>query len=147
MFAHPMHETNTFLLNEICKSLHHRVHHRLEELGLYRGQQFMLFALWQEEGLTHSELAEHMRVSPATVSNGVKRMERAGFVERRPDPTDERVSRVYLTEAGRGVRGAVERAWQELEARAFSGFDEGELSSLRQLLHRVLENLIGEQVC
>jgi len=142
-----MQETNTFLLTEICKSLHHRVHHRLDELGLYRGQQFMLFALWQEEGLTHSDLAEHMRVSPATVSNGVKRMEKAGFVERRPDPSDERVSRVYLTEAGRSVRGAVERTWRELDAQAFAGFDEGELSSLRQLLCRVLENLIQECVC
>ena len=42
----------------ICKLHHTRAHALLEELGLYRGQPPMLRALWEQEGLTHGELAE-----------------------------------------------------------------------------------------
>lgn len=137
-----MHETATFLLAQVCRGLHRRVHCRLEELGLYRGQQGILHVLWQQEGRAHSELAEELRVSPATISNAVKRMERAGFVLRRPDPEDERISRVYLTDAGRAVRGAVEETWHELEERAFAGLDQEEQAAFRHALRRILENLM-----
>ena len=50
------------------------------------------------QGITHSELAHRMRVSPETVTNMLQRMEKTGFVERRPGAEDQRVSRVYLTD-------------------------------------------------
>jgi DNA-binding MarR family transcriptional regulator len=134
-------ETASFLLAQTCKRLRQQVHHRLDRLGLYGGQQFILFALWQQEGQSHSELAETLHVSPATISNAVKRMEKAGFVQRRPDFTDERISRVFLTEAGRSIRGALEETWCDMEKRAFAGFSKEESSTFRQGLKRVLENL------
>jgi DNA-binding MarR family transcriptional regulator len=132
-----------YLLAHVCRAHHTRVRARLHELGLYRGQQFVLCALWEEEGVTHSELADHLNVHPATVSNGLKRMERAGFVERRPDPEDQRVSRVYLTDAGREIRGAVEGVWATLEEQTLKGFSAEDQATLECLLERVYENLEG----
>ena len=130
-----------YLLGRVCKSHYFRARTLLEDLGLYRGQQFVLCALWKEEGITHSELADRLGVHPTTVTNAVKRMERSGFVERRPDPRDERVSRVYLTDAGRGIRGAVERVWAELEEETLDGFSDEERETLARLLDRIRENL------
>jgi len=45
-------------------------------------------------------------------------MEKAGFIERRDDPEDERISRVYLTDAGRDVRSEVEAVWHTFAAPA-----------------------------
>jgi DNA-binding MarR family transcriptional regulator len=130
-----------YRLARVCKAHRVRAHARLEELGLHGGQQFVLCALWNEEGISHSELADWLHVHPATVTNALKRMERAGFVERRADPQDQRVSRVYLTDAGHKIQDAVERVWAELEANAFEGFSEEERETLQGLLERVLENL------
>ncbi len=130
-----------YLLGQVCKAHYFRARTLLEDLGLYRGQQFVLCALWKEEGITHSELADRLGVHPTTVTNAVKRMERSGFVERRPDPRDERVSRVYLTDAGRGIRGAVERVWAELEEETLDGFSDEERQTLARLLDRIRENL------
>ena len=132
-----------YALTHVCKAQYRRA--MLDEIGLYRGQQFVLCALWDEEGLTHSELADRLRVHPATVTNALKRMERAGFLERRADPKDQRVSRVYLTDAGRDIRGAVERVWAELERQTFSGFSEGERQMLEGFLDRVRGNLQGSE--
>ena len=146
----PMQDTTGYLLSQICKLNRARIHAMLEEVGLYGGQQFILHVLWENEGLTHSELAEWSHVQPATITNALKRMERAGFVERRHDSEDQRVSRVYLTEAGRSARGAVEKMWQEIEEQTFAALHEEERAQLHRLLLRVYETFVegsGELGC
>jgi DNA-binding MarR family transcriptional regulator len=118
----------------------------MDEIGLHRGQQFVLGALWQAEGGTHSELARKLHIRPATMTNALKRMERAGMVERRPDQEDQRVSRVYLTDAGRAIREAVEGAWSELDSQAFAGFTPQERDQFVDLVHRIQKNLMPESI-
>ena len=137
-------ETTGYLLSQVCKLRRARGSVLLDEIGLYRGQHFILSALWEKEGITHSELAEQCHVRPATITNSLKRMEKTGLVERRQDTEDQRVSRVYLTDAGRNIRDAVERVWNELEEQTFAGLSLEEHVLLRRLLLQVRENLIRE---
>jgi DNA-binding MarR family transcriptional regulator len=141
MTAEPTPERLGHLLNKVCGLRHQRMHDLLDDLGLYRGQPSMLAALWVQDGMTHSELAEQLGKSPATITKTVKRMEKAGFVERRPDPRDERLSRVYLTGAGRDIQSAVEDVWRAFEEQAFAGLGEEELAVLRGLLLRICQNI------
>jgi DNA-binding MarR family transcriptional regulator len=141
MNAQPTPERLGHLLNKVCGLRHRRMHDLLDELGLYRGQPAVLTALWAEDGVTHSALARALTKSPATITKTVKRMERAGFVVRKPDPKDERLSRVYLTAAGRDVQASVEQVWHAFEEQAFAGFDDHEMATLRALLSRVCHNI------
>ena len=142
MFQQPDPESIDMLLAQVCRLHHTRAHTLLESLGLYRGQPPMLHALWQQEGLTHSELAELLHVRPATITRMLQRMEKAGFVERRQDEEDRRVSRVYLTEAGRAVQSGVQQVWRTLEAESLDGMTSEERALLERLLARVRENLL-----
>jgi DNA-binding MarR family transcriptional regulator len=130
-----------FLLAQVCRLHHARAHTLLEELGLYRGQPPMLFALWEQEGATHGELAVRLHVKPATITKMITRMEKAGFVERRPDSEDQRVSRVYLTDAGRSIQDRVEQVWRTLEEEIFEGLGGEERDLLRRLFLQMRENL------
>ncbi len=129
------------LFAQICRLKHARIHTLLEALGLYRGQPSVLQALWEQEGLMHTDLARRLQVQPATITKMLQRMEKAGFVERRPDPSDQRVSRVYLTGAGRAVRADVQQVWRQLEEEAFAGFAHAERDLLRQFFLHIRENL------
>lgn len=142
MVQQPLQQATSHLLVQMCKLLRVRAHALLEEIGLYGGQQFVLMALWENEGIIHSELAEQLHVRPATITNALKRMERAGFIERRQDAEDQRVSRVYLTDAGRNIRGAVEEVWRELEEQTFADFSSEERALLNQFLLRIRDNLM-----
>ena len=144
MTGEPTLEHIGHLLIKVCTFKHRRMHELLDGLGLYRGQPFVLRALWKQDGMTHSELAELLDRSPATITKMVQRMERAGFVERRPDPGDERVSRVYLTDVGRNIKSEVEDVWRAFEEQVVSGFSEEELTVLRSLLLRICRNMEGE---
>ena len=137
-------ESIDFLLAQVCRLHYSRDRILLEEFGLFRGQPPLLFALWEKEGRTHSELAEHLHVQPATITKMIKRMERAGFVERSQDAEDQRVSRVYLTDAGRDIRDAVEGVWRELEEQTFAGFSSEERALLNRFLLRIWDNLMPE---
>jgi DNA-binding MarR family transcriptional regulator len=67
----------------------------------------------------------------------------AGFVERRADPSDDRVSRVFLTERGRAIRSKVEQVWHTLERETFAGVGDLDLERLSALLMQMRENLVG----
>jgi DNA-binding MarR family transcriptional regulator len=144
MVEEPRGEWIVHLLSIVCEHKHRRMHQLLDALGLYKGQPSMLRALWAEDGMTHSELAEQLDRCPATISKMVQRMEKAGFVERRSDPSDERLSRVYLTPAGRDIKAAVEEVWGAFEEQVVTGFTEQEIALLRSFLMRVCRNMETE---
>jgi MarR family transcriptional regulator, organic hydroperoxide resistance regulator len=135
-------------LAHICHFHHSRVHQLIEALGLYRGQPPVLRALWEREGPTQTELAEQLKITPATMTKMLQRMEKAGFIQRKTDTADQRVSRVYLTETGRTVQKDVEAVFRQIEAETFGNFTNEEQELLRRFLLQIRENLVaatGEQ--
>jgi DNA-binding MarR family transcriptional regulator len=81
-----------------------RVHQRLNAaagVNLDRSSYWLASWLTDAESLRLSDLAEVLHTDLSTVSRQVQAAERAGLVERRPDPSDGRASRVYLTAGGR----------------------------------------------
>ena len=113
----------------------------LERLGLHVGQEVLLARLWEEEGQPQAALAGSLCVEPPTITRMVDRMEQAGFVERRRDAEDARVSRVYLTPRGREARAAAQACWTELDARMLDGLSLEERLLLRRLLRAMQANL------
>jgi MarR family transcriptional regulator for hemolysin len=60
--------------------------------------------LWSQDGMSQAELSRVVAIEPPTMVRTVDRMVRDGLVQRRPDPTDGRISRIYLTKRGRALR-------------------------------------------
>jgi MarR family transcriptional regulator, organic hydroperoxide resistance regulator len=124
----------------------HKAHRQLAEaalnkLGVHTGQEMILLQLWIEEGIPQSQLAASMEVEPPTATKMLQRMERAGLIERRPDPTDARISRVYLSERGRALEQPVLEVWKQLETQTVAGLSLTEQALLHRLLMQVLTNL------
>ena len=118
-----------------------RASRMLAEVGLHVGQEMLLQFLWQEDKLTQTELADRLRIQLATVNKMIQRMERAGWVTKCGDEHDGRVSRVQLTPQGSDLQAATEQVWEQLEQRALANLTQEERGTLRQLLHKIDENL------
>jgi DNA-binding MarR family transcriptional regulator len=129
-----------FQLLQVHKAHRARAEAALHKLGLYTGQEMLLLQLWLEEGVPQSQLAACMGVEAPTTTKMLRRMEHAGLIERRPDPEDARVSRVYLTERGRALEGPVLEVWGQLEEQTVAGLSLTEQALLRRLLMQVLAN-------
>ena len=118
-----------------------RAEEAFSALGLHVGQEHLLFALWEHDGLTQSQLASSLCLDLSTVNKMVQHMELAGFLERHQDPQDARVSRVYLTGRGVALQEPLLRAWKALEERTVQGLNETEKALLRRLLLHISANL------
>lgn len=115
--------------------------HLLADFGLHPGQEIVLFALWERDHRTQVDLARTLRIEQGTITKILRRMEEAGFVERRTSTVDRRAQQVSLTPRGRRLRPRVEAAWAELEATSVAGMTARERAQLERLLEKVATNL------
>ena len=139
----PLKDTVGYMLAQVCKLHRQRADVLLNKVGLHVGQEMFLSELWENEGVTQTELAERLLLQPATVTNTLQRLEREGLVARRADMEDQRVSRVYLTAKGRNLEEPVLLQWSQLEQESFAGLNVEEAVLLRRLLLQAYRNLAG----
>lgn len=81
----------------------------LEPMGLTHPQYLVMLALWEREPRSLAEVADVLRLEPATLSPLVKRLEAAGLVTRQRSADDERQLALRLTERGARLRERAER--------------------------------------
>jgi DNA-binding MarR family transcriptional regulator len=135
-------------LGDLLKRLTHvmavEFERRLRAHNLTLAHWGVLRQLWQQEGKSQVELQERLSLEAATVTGLLQRMERAGLVQRKADPVDKRVQRVFLTEQGRALQSIVTPIAKEVNARACAGLSEDEQVFLMRLLARALHNFEGD---
>ncbi len=132
------------LLIQVCRLTADRMRVRMEEIGLHKAQGFALFFIGHNDGMPQSEIARVMHLSPASVTNMLQRMERDGWVVRRTDPDDQRVSRVYLTQKAHEIHREAHACFYELEREVTGVLTVEELGQLRVLLAKVHARLVGQ---
>jgi len=109
--------------------------------GLYAGQDGVILALAEEGGLTAGALASRLGVKAPTMTRTIGRLEAQGFVERKPDEMDGRLTVVHLTEAGRASIDHITEAGRVSERQAADGLSEKDVRNLLKLLRAMDENL------
>jgi DNA-binding MarR family transcriptional regulator len=87
-----------FLLTETARLIRRNFDRRVQPLGLTQTQWRAIAHLKHNEGIKQATLAEILEVQPITLARLIDRMERDGWVERRPDPNDRRAVQLFLTD-------------------------------------------------
>ncbi len=129
------------MLANLARTHAMRVDQAMDEIGLYRGQAILLLTLAEQDGLTHTAIAERLCISPAAASKVIKRMEGLGYVQRTPDPADERLSRVFLLELGRAKLDDIHTVFRSINARLVQEFSPEEQVVLKDFMGRMIDNL------
>jgi DNA-binding MarR family transcriptional regulator len=130
------------LLVSVCRLHHTRADQSMDKIGLHRGQARLLMTLSEQDGLSHSEIAEKLEISAPAATKVIKRLEEEHYVQRRVDPTDERVSRVYLQAQGHALIAEIHRTFGRLDRAMLDGLPEPDLQRFRDLLTRMQANLL-----
>ncbi|MHC1783769.1 MAG: MarR family winged helix-turn-helix transcriptional regulator [Anaerolineaceae bacterium] len=137
------------LVMNIARLLASRTDRSMEKFGLYRGQAYLLKILSEQDGLTHSEIARILEISPAAATKVIKRLEAHQYLERRPDSSDERISRVFLRDEGRAVIRQIHDVFQQNNLCLYGGLSPEEqvvLAGLLKKVHESLQKPCGEKV-
>lgn len=119
----------TFLTNSLSNS------------GIYAGQDGVILALAEEDGLSAGTIADMLGVKPPTMTRTLTRMEAQGFIKRQADTIDGRQMRATLTDEGRRHVGAIQLAVRGTENLALSELTDKEVRQFLKVLRKINRNL------
>jgi DNA-binding MarR family transcriptional regulator len=124
-------------------SILHRIyiHKQASKNGLYFGQPPILEYVANHDNCTQREVADFMKVSPASIATSVKRMQKAGLIEKMADDSDLRYNRLKITEKGRELTYKCRKDFDKVDAQMFSGFSDEECEQLFGYYNRMVSNL------
>jgi DNA-binding MarR family transcriptional regulator len=133
-----------FLVNEVGR-LYGRRFDQLarQQLGLSRAQVRLLGVLAMHEGepLTQAAIADRLDLSAMTVAGLCDRLEAAGWIRRRPSPTDRRANEIDLQPQARDALEQAMAIGDAVTTHALAGLNTAEQRQLLELLRKAHANL------
>lgn len=132
-----------YLLSDVTLLFRKHFDRRAVRFGLTRAQWRAIKMLHHRDNLRQTELAEVLEMEPIAVGRVIDRLQAAGFVERRPDPTDRRAWRLHLTEQSRGVIDDMQEISVGLRKDATAGIEAAELAQALAVIGRIKDNLLA----
>jgi len=130
-----------FILNDVARLLRTYADYKASQFGMTRAQWAVLVRVDRSEGLNQSELAEVLDLQPITLTRLLDKLCDSGLIERRPDPTDRRAKRLFLTAAARPLLERLSVLGEETVAGALAGVERESVELMVSELGVVKENL------
>ncbi|UCE65849.1 MAG: MarR family transcriptional regulator [Candidatus Zixiibacteriota bacterium] len=134
-------ESLGFHCNLTYKSFVSNLKNKLKGTGVTHVQFLALAHLTALGTMSQSELAGQLFITRATAVRLVDRMERDGWVVRRPDSDDGRVNRLMPTKKAAKAWNDISRAGRSLLNQAYRGVHSSEIETVKRVLEHVRRNL------
>ena len=110
----------------------------LKPLGLTYTQYITFLVLWEKDGISVSEIGSRLMLDNGTLSPMLKKMEQAGYIERKRSKKDDRVVIISLTQKGRDLQEKAREIPQKVSCCIELPIEKA--MELRDLLHELLEH-------
>jgi len=134
----PLPDCAIFLLAKAYQKAHGRFKDVLKPYGLTNLQHLVLEGLWYEAGQTAAELGKLLVMDKATLSGVLDRMADAGWIEKRPDPDDRRVVRLFTTSKAEKQKAELITLRQKANEELLAGFSLEEQVLLKRMLRDLM---------
>jgi DNA-binding MarR family transcriptional regulator len=118
----------------------------VKPFGITRPQWWLLANLTRKpaSGMTQTELCDRLEIRKVTVSGIVDRLEARGHVERRLDPVDRRLRRIFLTRRGQALVHRLDSMARDLNEVMLQGVPPADLAVAEEVMGRMKANLRRE---
>ena len=121
------------------------IHGKNSEKEIVPGQYPLLNYLSKNPEATQQELATMLFVSPASVAQSTKRLQKAGLLEKECNPNNLRQNRLRVTEAGQEAVNGFRAFIESVDQQTLLGFSDAEIESLTHMLNRMIKNLATDE--
>ena len=129
------------LLGIVMHRVMNRAKSKYQEFDLNRSQASILFTLHRRSSMSQKELASSLNMTPPSITSAIQKMEREGYITRKPDEADQRIMRLALTEKGESCIQNVKQVAEEMSSQIFRGLSPEEIMLFRRLLMQINDNL------
>ena len=101
----------------------------------------IMFALWQTDGISISELAKKTQLKKSTLTSMLDRLETMGYVRRQRCKKDRRKILIKRTNKDKNLESRYVELSQEITKLFYKGFSKTEVDRFEKYLERILDNL------
>lgn len=142
-----MDELINHLIYRTARLLCYKFQQDMRAVGLEMTQEqyFILFKLWQKDGLYQAELVDGLLGDAPNITRILDVMEKKKMIARKSDPEDRRKFRIFVAEKGLEIRKLYKIHAPKSRVHDYSGLDDGDLGELRRIL-KIIEDNITERL-
>ncbi len=134
-----------FLVHDVARLMRSEFDRSVRDAGLTRAQWFILAYVIRTDGQTQTDLAIETDMGKAPLCKLLDRMQVGGWIERRPDPDDRRVNRVFKTAKVDPLTSMMIDATGSLYDIALEGLDAAARENLVDGLIKLKKNLLAHK--
>lgn len=117
------------------------IHRAAYDNGMFPGQLPILEYVIEHDMCTQKELADMLQVSSPSIATSIKRMQKTGLLSKTASEDDLRCNRISITAKGKQLAGESRIAFDRIDERMFTGFNQDECEALCVYLDRLINNL------
>lgn len=112
-----------------------------KEYDLTKGQYLYLVRICENPGIIQERLAEMIKVDRTTAARAIKKLEIQGFIEKREDPHNQKIKKLFPTPKGESVYPFIRSEHEHSNKVALAGLSKEEVETLFSLLQKVRKNI------
>jgi DNA-binding MarR family transcriptional regulator len=131
-----------FLVHDVSRLRRRVVDRALKPLGVTRSQWWVLAFLSRSDGMSQVALADELDIGKVALGQLIDRLEKTGFVVRRPDEVDRRVKRIHLTKRSHVLIARIRDNVRVTEKEILEKIDADDLKATVRALRSMKENLL-----
>jgi len=114
-----------------------------DKVGITMAQWRVINTLTTQDGITQREIADKLGLDSSSLIPLIDRLETKALVERKPNPSDRRINRLYLTKKAEALLDPMHSCILSIRKILTKGIHEDQLEITEQVLERINENLVG----
>lgn len=136
-------DNSIFLIGRIRENVNNFIVNELEELGI-KGvvptHGDILVALFKQEEMTMTEIANKIHRDRSTVTTLANKLTKLGYIKSKKNPEDSRSSIIYLTTKGKELEEGFEEISNKIFQKEYKGINESEKEVFYRVLNKIHEN-------
>jgi DNA-binding MarR family transcriptional regulator len=132
-----------FILKDLTRRYVLRFEQRARAISLTLPQCKVLVRLDRNQGISQARLAELADLDPMSIVRILDHMESEEVLERKPDPSDRRARRLYLTPRAKPLLDEITRLSALTRDELFAGISRTERDEFLSVLGRIYQNSLA----
>ena len=142
--GHPLDGSLGFMINVVGRLMKRSLYLKLSDSGITPTQWTVLMCLWEDDGLSFTELGKRLCFDHPTITGVVDRMEREKLVRRRRDHIDRRVVKVFLTQKGKNLEPSTAGMGADVDKETVENLGKAERKQLEEWMIACRDKLLED---
>ena len=125
-------------VHQVCGRVWNKILRENDMADLEGARGRIIFALWGKDGVPIKTLCEKTSLDKSTLTGIIDRLERDGYIERKPSETDKRSTLILLTGKEQEFANHIQKVSDQINEIFYKGFTDEEITQFESMLERIL---------